>query len=65
MADGSRCRETSFGRAKRGIAKNSSISESRVQKITKNDKERYKFQVKKGADDKTLKQLADKNSHKV
>ncbi|KAH7397043.1 hypothetical protein DE146DRAFT_756721 [Phaeosphaeria sp. MPI-PUGE-AT-0046c] len=26
---------------------------------------RYKFQVNKGADDKTLKDLADKNSHKV
>ena len=26
---------------------------------------RYKFQVNKGADDRTLKDLADKNSHKV
>jgi hypothetical protein len=26
---------------------------------------RYKFQVNKGADDKTLKKLADKDSHKV
>ncbi|KAF2259615.1 hypothetical protein CC78DRAFT_620902 [Lojkania enalia] len=35
--------------------------------FTKNGKQykRYKFQVNKGADDKTLKQLADKDSHKV
>jgi hypothetical protein len=35
--------------------------------FTKNGKEykRYKFQINKGADDTTLKQLADKNSHKV
>lgn len=35
--------------------------------FTKNGKQykRYKFQVNKGADDQTLKQLADKDSHKV
>ncbi|KAF2496249.1 hypothetical protein BU16DRAFT_526754 [Lophium mytilinum] len=35
--------------------------------FTKNGKQykRYKFQVNKGANDKTLKQLADKDSHKV
>jgi hypothetical protein len=35
--------------------------------FTKDGKQykRYKFQVNKGADDKTLKELADKNSHEV
>ena len=35
--------------------------------FTKDGKQykRYKFQVNKGADDKSLRELADKNSHKV